>query len=138
MLIKLLSVLTLSFAGALILLGLFTLWLERGVGRWQGITVSLLGLLLAAGYGFLASRFSEALFGRLIVRVDLPALMGTAITYTIGMVGGIAMATALFIWTTGRYQAWQIRRRVLALVLGAVLLTLLLTFTAIWLSRPLP
>lgn len=133
--IELLSILVLTFSASLILLGLITLWLERRPGRWQGIIVSLLGLLVGAGYAFLGSRFSMLLFGRLIVRVNLPALMATALTYTVGVLAGVALAFGLFLWVTGRYQAWQIRRRVLALTLAAILLTILLTFLAVWLSR---
>ncbi|HIE38365.1 MAG TPA: hypothetical protein EYH30_03665 [Anaerolineales bacterium] len=133
--VELLSILILTFSLTMVLLGLITLWLERGPGRWQGVVVSLLGLLVGAGYAFLGSRFSLALFGRLIVRVNLPALMATAITYTVGVLAGVALAVGLFLWVTGRYHAWQIRRRVLALVLTAVLLAVLFTFLAVWLSR---
>jgi len=133
--IELLSILVLTFSLTLILLGLITLWLERKPGRWQGIVVSLLGLLVGVGYAFLGSRFSLALFGRLIVRVNLPVLMATAVSYTVGVLGGIALAVGLFLWVTGRYHVWQIRRRVLALVLTAVLLAILLTFLAAWLSH---
>ncbi|HEC35211.1 MAG TPA: hypothetical protein ENI39_01595 [Anaerolineae bacterium] len=133
--IELLSILVLTFSLTLVLLGLITLWLERKPGRWQGIVVSLLGLLVGVGYAFLGSRFSLALFGRLIVRVNLPVLMATAVSYTVGVLGGIALAVGLFLWVTGRYHVWQIRRRVLALVLTAVLLAILLTFLAAWLSH---
>lgn len=133
--IELLSILVLTFALTLTVLGLITLWLERGPGRWLGLAVSLLGLLVGAGYAFLGSRFSEALLGRLVVRVDLPALMATAITYTVGVLGGASIAVGLFLWASGRYQAWQIRRRVIALALAAILLAVLLTFVAVWLSR---
>ena len=133
--VELLSILVLTFALTLIVLGLITIWLERGAGRWQGVAVSILGLLVGMGYSFLASRFSIALLGRLVVRVNLPALMGTAITYSVGLLGGVLIATGLFLWVTGRYQEWQIRRRVLAMALAAVLLVLLLSFLAVWLSR---
>lgn len=133
--IELLSIIILTFALTLILLGLITIWLERGAGRWQGIIVSLLGLLVGAAYMFLGSRFSLALFGRLIVRVNLPALMWTALTYTAGVLGGALAATGLFLWVTGRYQTWQIRRRVIALILAAVALTVLVTFVAVRLSH---
>ncbi len=133
--VELLSIVVLTFSLTLVLLGLITLWLEQKPGRWQGIAVSLLGLLVGAAYAFLGSRFSLALFGRLIVRVNLPALMATAVSYTVGVLGGIALAFSLFLWVTGRYHAWQIRRRVIALVLAAILLAVLLTFLAVWLSH---
>ena len=135
--LELLSILVLTFSLTLLLLGLITLWLERGPGRWSGIVLSLLGLLVGAGYSFLGSRFSITLFGRLVVRVNLPALMATALSYTLGVVGGMALAGGLFLWVTGRYQTWQIRRRVLALVLAAIFLALLLTFLAVRLSASL-
>lgn len=135
--IQLLSILVLTFSLTLILLGLLTLWLERRPGRWQGIAVTLLGLLVGAGYSLLASRYSILLFGDLIVRVDLPRLMATAVVYTVGVLGGAGLALGLFLWVTGRYQVWQIRRRVVAIVLLVLLLGILLTFLAIWLSRHL-
>ncbi len=136
MIVELLSILILVFSFTLLLLGLITMWLEREEGRWQGIVIALVGLLVGVGYAFLGSRFSEALFGRLIVRVDLPALMGTAITYTIGVLGGVSLAGGLFLWVTGRYRTWQVRRRVLVLILGVVVLVVLLTFLAVRLSQP--
>jgi hypothetical protein len=135
--VELLSILVLTFSLTLVLLGVITLWLEGRRGRWQGIAVSLLGLSVGTGYAFLGSRFSEALFGRLVVRVDLPALMLTAAIYTLGVLGGIGLAFGLFLWVTGRYQAWQIRRRVIVLVLVAIVVAIALTFLAIWLSHPL-
>jgi hypothetical protein len=134
--VELLSILVLTFSLTLILLGLVSLWLERGPGQWQGVAACLLGLLVGVGYALLGSRFSVTLFGRLVVRVDLPALMATAFTYTIGVAGGAVLAIGLFLWVTGRYQAWQIRRRLLVLGLTVVLLVVLLTFAAVWLSRP--
>ncbi|HHS98260.1 MAG TPA: hypothetical protein ENK08_10285 [Chloroflexi bacterium] len=133
--IELISILVLTFSFTLVILGLVTLWLERRSGRWQGAVTALVGLLVGAAYAFLGSRFSIALFGRLIVQVDLPALMLTAVTYTVGVVGGALIALGLFLWVTGRYRAWEIHRRVLATVLLAALVTVLLTFLAIWLSR---
>ncbi|MGD1996090.1 MAG: hypothetical protein PVH62_04875 [Anaerolineae bacterium] len=133
--IELLSILVLVFSLTLIVLGMVTAWLERGPGRWQGIVVGLLGLLVGAGYTFLGSRFSLSIFGQLVIRVNLPALMVTAITYTVGVLGGVALAFGIFLWVTGRYRAWEVRRRVLALVMTAVLLAIVLTFLSVWLSR---
>ncbi|MGQ9709100.1 MAG: hypothetical protein ACUVXE_01335 [Anaerolineae bacterium] len=135
--LQLLSILVLTFSLTLILLGLLTVWLERGPGRWQGIAVMLVGLLVGAGYSLLASRYSILLFGDLIVRVDLPRLMATALAYTVGVLGGAGLALGLFLWVTGRYQVWQIRRRVIVTVLLVLLLGIILTFLAIWVSRRL-
>jgi hypothetical protein len=133
--VEFLSVLVLTFSATLIVLGIITFWLEHESLRWQGIVIVLLGLLVGLGYTFLGSRFALALFGRLIVRVNLPALMATALLYTIGVLGGISLAFGIFLWATGRYQAWQLRRRVIVLALLAVLLAIALTFLAVWLSH---
>ena len=133
--IELISIIVLTFALALILLGIVTTWLERGRGRWQGITLALVGLVVGIGYAFLGSRFSLALFSRLIVRVDLPALMATAFTYTIGVLGGVALAVGLFLWATGHFQQ-HVERTVVALVFAGVLVALVATFLAVALSNP--
>lgn len=133
--VEFLSVLVLTFSATLIVLGIITFWLEHESLRWQGIVIVLLGLLVGLGYTFLGSRFALALFGRLIVRVNLPALMATALLYTIGVLGGSSLAFGIFLWVTGRYQAWQLRRRVIALALLAVLLAIAFTFLAVWLSH---
>jgi hypothetical protein len=135
MVIELLSILVLTFSATLILLGFITLWLERKPARWHGVALIVLGILVGLGYSFLGSRFALTVFGRLIVRVNLPALMLTAITYTVGVLGGAALAFGLFLWVTGRYQTWQIRRRVIAIVLLGVVFALSITFLAVWLSR---
>jgi hypothetical protein len=131
--IEFISIFVLTFALALIVLGLVTMWLERGRGRLQGITLTMIGLLVGAGYAFLGSRFSMALFDRLIVRVDLPALMATALTYTTGVLGGAALAAGLFLWATGRFRQ-QVERTVAAFVVVGVLVALAATIIAIALS----
>jgi hypothetical protein len=123
----------LTFALALIGLGAVTMWLERQRGRLQGIALTLIGLLVGAGYAFLGSRFSMALFDRLIVRVDLPALMATALTYTTGVLGGAALAVGLFLWATGRFRQ-QVERTVAAFIVSGVLVALAATFIAVVLS----
>jgi hypothetical protein len=131
--IEFISIVVLTFALALIVLGLVTMWLERGRARLQGITLTLTGLLVGAGYAFLGSRFSMALFDRLIVRVDLPALMATALTYTTGVLGGATLAAGLFLWATGRFRQ-QVERTVVAFVVSGVLVALAATFIAVTLS----
>ena len=54
--IEFISIVVLTFAFALIVLGAITAWLERGRGRVQGFAMVLIGLLVAAAYAFLASR----------------------------------------------------------------------------------
>ena len=133
--IEFISIVVLTFALALIVLGAVTMWLERGRGRLQGIVLTLVGLLVGAGYAFLGSRFSLALFDRLIVRVDLPALMATAFTYTAGVLSGSALAVGLFLWATGRFRH-QVERTVVAFVAIGVLVALVATFLAVFLSAP--
>ena len=133
--IEFISIVVLTFALALIVLGAVTMWLERGRGRLQGIVLTLVGLLVGAGYAFLGSRFSLALFDRRIVRVDLPALRATAFTYTAGVLSGSALAVGLFLWATGRFRH-QVERTVVAFVAIGVLVALVATFLAVFLSAP--
>ena len=133
--IEFISIIVLTFALAMIVLGAVTMWLERGRGRFQGVVLTLVGLLVGGGYGFLGSRFSLALFDRLIVRVDLPGLMGTAFTYTAGVLGGAALAAGLFLWATGRFRH-QTQRTVAAFVAVGVLVTVVATLLAVALSTP--
>jgi hypothetical protein len=131
--IEFISIIVLTFAAALLVLGVVTMWLERGRGRLQGTALAAVGLLTGIGYAFLGSRFALRLFGRLIVRVDLPALMATALTYTVGVLTGSALALGLLLWATGRFRD-RVEQTVLALVLTGVLVALVATFLAVVLS----
>lgn len=133
--IEFISIVVLTFALALIVLGIITMWLERGRARLQGIALMLVGLIVGTGYAFLGSRFSLALFDRLIVRVDLPALMGTAFTYTAGVLGGASLGVALFLWATGRFRH-QVEQTALAFVGVGVLVAVVATILAVALSGP--
>jgi hypothetical protein len=133
--IEFISIVVLTFALALIVLGLITMWLERGPGRLNGIALILVGLIVGAGYAFLGSRFSLEMFDRLIVRVNLPALMATAFTYTAGVLGGIGMSVGLFLWVTGRFRH-QAEQTAAALVVVGILVAMVATVFAIALSAP--
>jgi hypothetical protein len=133
--IEFISIVVLTFALALIVLGTITLWLEQGAGRFKGIALILVGVLVGAGYAFLGSRFSLAFFDRLIVRVDLPTLMGTAFAYTTGVLGGTVLAVGLFLWATGRFRH-QAERTAAAFVVVGVLVALIATVVAVALSTP--
>jgi hypothetical protein len=133
--IEFISIVVLTFALALVVLGAITMWLERGRGRLQGVALTLVGLLAGTVYAFLGSRFSLKFFDRLIVQVDLPALMATAFTYTTGVLSGTALAVGLFLWATGRFRH-QVDRTVIAFVVVGVLVALVATFLAIALSAP--
>lgn len=135
MAIEFLSIAIFTFALALLGLGLLTWWIESPPKRTLGTLMMLTGLLIAAVYAFLGSRFAIAVFGHLVVTVDLPRLMARAIVYTIGVALGFAIAGALFLWITGRL----IRPTQLEVKLGvfvAVVLTvaLIISFIAIHLS----
>ena len=131
--IELISIVVLTFALVLVVLGLTTIWLERGRNRLQGVVLILIGLLTGAGYAFLGSRFSLSVFGRLLVRVDLPALMATAFTYTAGVLVGLALAFGLFLWVTGRFGS-RLERTIVVFALMGTLVALVATFTAVILS----
>lgn len=133
--VEFISIVVLTFALALIVLGAVTMWLERGRARLQGIALTLVGLLVGAGYGFLGSRFSLTLFNRLVVRVDLPALMATAFTYTAGVLGGASLAVSLFLWATGRFRQ-QVEQTAVAFIAVGVLVALVATLLAVVLSAP--
>ena len=133
--IEFISILVLTFALALVVLGAVTMWLERGRARLQGIVLMVVGLLVGTGYAFLGSRFSLTLFNRLIVRVDLPALMATAFTYTAGVLGGASLAVGLFLWATGRFRH-QVERSVLAFVAAGVFVAVVATLLAVAFSTP--
>lgn len=131
--IKFISVIVLTFALALVVLGVITMWLERERRRFQGGVMVLVGLMVGIVYAFLASRVSETLFGRLIVALDLPDLMATAFTYTAGVLFGTGMAVGIFLWATNRYRHQSERAMVvfavagLAVALGATILAVILS-----------
>ena len=131
--IQFISIVVLTFALALIVLGVITMWLEQGRGRLQGIALTLVGMIVGSGYAFLGSRFSLRLFKRLVIHVDLPALMATAFTYTAGVLGGAALAVGLFLWATGRFRQ-RVERTVVAFVVVGVLVALIATLVAVALS----
>jgi hypothetical protein len=131
--IQFISIVVLTFALALIVLGVITMWLEQGQGRLQGIALTLVGMIVGSGYAFLGSRFSLRLFKRLVIHVDLPALMATAFTYTAGVLGGAALAVGLFLWATGRFRQ-RVERTVVAFVVVGVLVALIATLVAVALS----
>jgi len=132
--IKFISIIVLTFALALMVLGAITMWLERGRGRVQGIALVLVGLLVSAGYAFLGSRFSLEIFGRLIVEVDWPTLMATAFTYTAGVLIGAALAVGLFLWATDRFRH-RVERTAVAFVVVSTLVAVTATLLAISLSK---
>ena len=131
-----LSIVIFSFALALWVLGAVTWWIERDRQRWLGGLMMVSALLIAFGYAFLGSRFSIALFGRLIIAVDLPRLMTTAIMYTIGVLLGVGLAGGVFLWISGRLIEPTRLERQLAAFIGVVLVVaLIISLIAVQLSR---
>lgn len=129
MAVEFLSIVIFTFALGLTLLGAVTWWMERAPRRNFGLVMIISGLMITVGYAFLGSRFSIALFDRLIITIDLPRLMMTAILYTTGVVVGLGIAGALFLWVSRRFvQPTQLERR-LALFLILVLLVALIVST---------
>ena len=130
--IQLITIVVLTFALVLVVLGVITLWLERKRQRVLGIALTAVGLTVGVGYAFLGSRFAHMLFGDLIVEVDLPALMVTAFVYTIGVLVGAGVAVGLFLWATGRFR--EVSRTTVAVVTASAAVALIATGIAIVLS----
>lgn len=131
-----LSIVIFSFALALGVLGAVTWWIERDRRRWLGGMMMLSALLIALGYAFLGSRFSIALFGRLIIVVDLPRLMTTAVLYTIGVLLGVGLAGGVFLWISGRLiQPTRLERQLAAFIGVVLVVALVISLIAVQLSR---
>ena len=133
-----LSILIFAFSSTLLILGMVTWWIERGRKRQLGLLLIVSALMITVGYAFLGSRFSIALFGRLIVAVDLPRLWSTAIIYTIGVLTGIGLAGSLFLWMSGRLIKLRPTRleRQMAMYVGIILVVaLLISLVAVYISR---
>jgi len=121
MALEFLSILIFTFALALAGLGLVTWFMERKKRRTLGILMMGLALIIAGGYAFLGSRYAISLFGRLIITIDLPRLMATAVIYTIGMAAGFGIAGAAFLWISGRLVRPTCFERKLAIFIGVTL-----------------
>jgi len=138
MAIEFLSIVIFTFSLTLLILGIVTWWIERGRKRQLGLLLIASAVVISVGYAFLGSRFSIALFGRLIVTVDLPRLWGTAIIYTIGVLTGIGLAGSLFLWMSGRLIKLKPTRleRQMATYIGVILLVaLLISLIAVQISH---
>lgn len=132
--IEFITTIVLTFALGLIGLGLVTLWLERDKQRWQGIALVAVGLLVGVGYAFLGSRYSLQIFGHLVVPVDLPALVSTALSAIAGVAVGAGSAAGVFLWATGRFHQ-RTGRAVAAVIVAAIVMAVIATAIAIALSK---
>ena len=136
MVIELLSIVIFTFALALLGLGAFTWWIERDKRRNLGVLMMVSALLIAACYAFLGSRFSIAVFGRLIITIDLPRLMATAIVYTIGVLMGFGLAGGAFLWISGRLVKTTGLERKLVLFITVILaIALVISVIAVQISH---
>ena len=136
MAIEFLSIVIFTFSLALLGLGAFTWWIERDKRRNLGILMMVSALLIAACYTFLGSRFSIAVFGRLIITIDLPQLMATAIVYTIGVLMGFGLAGGAFLWISGRLVKTTGLERKLAIFITVILaIALVISVIAVQISH---
>ncbi len=136
MAIEFLSIVIFTFSLALFGLGVFTWWIERGRRRRAGPLMIISALLIATSYAFLGSRFSIAVFGRLIITIDLPSLMTTAMVYTIGVVLGFGFAGGAFLWLSGRLIKTTDMERKLAIFAAIVIaIALAVSWIAVQISH---
>ena len=136
MAIEFLSNVIFTFSLALLGLGAFTWWIERGQRRRVGALMMISAILIAGGYAFLGSRFAIAVFGRLIITIDLPRLMATAMVYTIGVVLGFGMAGGAFLWLSGRLiKPTGMERKMALFVTIIVAIALIISWIAVQISQ---
>lgn len=138
MVIEFLSIMIFTFSLTLLVLGLVTWWIERDRKRKLGVLMTMSAILIAVGYAFLGSRFSIAIFGRLIVAVDLPRLWATAIVYTIGVLSGIGVAGGIFMWMSGRLvtlKPTRLERQMATYISIVLLVALVISLIAVQMSR---
>jgi hypothetical protein len=136
MAIEFLSILIFSFALVTLGLGAVTWFIERGTRRTLGLLMMGSALIIAIGYAFLGSRFALAVFGRLIITIDLPRLMTTAIIYTIGVLMGFGLAGGVFLWISGRLvKPTGLERKLAIFVTLTLAIALAISLIAVHLSR---
>ncbi len=136
MAIEFLSIMVFTFALALLVLGAVTWWIERGRKQMLGALMMGSALVIAGAYAFLGSRFAIVVFGRLIITVDLPRLMATAMVYTIGVLLGFGLAGGVFLWISGRMvEPTRLERRLATFVVIVLLVALAISIIAVRLSH---
>jgi len=134
--LEFLSILIFTFALALLGLGAVTWFIERGTRRTLGLLMVVSAIIIAMGYAFLGSRFAIALFGRLIITIDLPRLMTTAIVYTIGVLSGFGLAGGVFLWISGRLvKPTGLERKLAIFVTVILIIALVISLIAVQISR---
>lgn len=136
MAVEFLSIVIFTFALALFILGAVTWWMERTEKQTLGVLMMVSALLIAVAYAFLGSRFSIAAFGRLIITVDLPQLMATAVTYTIGVLLGFGLAGSAFLWISGcMVEPTRLEQRLVMFIAIVLLVALIISMIAVRISH---
>ena len=136
MAIEFLSIVVFTFALALLVLGAITWWIERDRKKTLGMLMMGSALVIVGGYAFLGSRFAIAVFGRLIITVDLPRLMATAMVYTIGVLLGFGLAGGVFLWISGRLvEPTRLERQLLTYITVVLLVALVISIIAVRISH---
>lgn len=136
MAIEFLSILIFTFALVTLGLGTVTWFIERGARRTLGLLMMASAIFIAVAYAFLGSRFAIAVFGRLIITIDLPRLMATAIVYTIGVLMGFGLAGGVFLWISGRLvKPTGLERKLAIFVAVTLIIALAISLIAVQLSR---
>ena len=136
MAIEFLSIVVFTFALALLVLGAVTWWIERGRKQTLGMLMMVSALVIAGGYAFLGSRFAIAVFGQLIITVDLPRLMATAMVYTIGVLLGFGLAGGVFLWISGRLvEPTRLERQLVTFIAVVLLVALVISIIAVRISH---
>ncbi|MFN2108143.1 MAG: hypothetical protein ACK2UI_00650 [Anaerolineae bacterium] len=136
MAIEFLSIVVFTFALALLVLGAVTWWIERGRKQTLGMLMMVSALVIAGGYAFLGSRFAIAVFGQLIITVDLPRLMATAMVYTIGVLLGFGLAGGAFLWISGRLvEPTRLERQLVTFIVIVLLVALVISIIAVRISH---
>jgi len=136
MAIEFLSIVVFTFALALLVLGAVTWWIERGRKQTLGMLMMVSALVIAGGYAFLGSRFAIAVFGQLIITVDLPRLMATAMVYTIGVLLGFGLAGGAFLWISGRLvEPTRLERQLVTFIVVVLLVALVISIIAVRISH---
>jgi hypothetical protein len=136
MAIEFLSIVVFTFALALLVLGAVTWWIEHGRKQTLGMLMVGSALVIAGGYAFLGSRFAIAVFGRLIITVDLPRLMATAVVYTFGVLLGFGLAGGVFLWISGRLvEPTRLARQLVTFIAIVLLVVLVISIIAVRISN---
>ena len=135
MAVEFLSIVIFTFALGITVLGTVTWWMERAPRKTFGLVMIASGLIIAAGYAFLGSRYAIAIFGRLVITIVLLRLMMTAVLYTTGVAVGLGVAGMLFLWISRRFvQPSRLEQQLALFIILVLLIALIVSTLAVQLS----